>query len=263
MREITQQNSLKKKLEIFIRSNLYLFIIFRFLAGRFFTNFAHEADFQIFSSFNKKKNLFLDIGANDGISAKTFRLYNKKSKIISIEINSFHKERLNFLKKNLFNFEFMICGASNKNYKTKLFQAFYKKFHLSSFDSLDINEIKDSLKKDLFDEKRKKEIKIYTKEVFMRKLDDFKFRPKMIKIDVQGHEKQVILGLLKTIRMYKPIILLEFNNNHKEIISILKVYGYKPYFYRSKQNKLYNLRKNKPFNFFLICEINIKEIDLI
>ena len=97
----------------------------------------------------------------------------------------------------------------------------------------------------------------------MRKLDDFKFRPKMIKIDVQGHEKQVILGLLKTIRMYKPIILLEFNNNHKEIISILKVYGYKPYFYRSKQNKLYNLRKNKPFNFFLICEINIKEIDLI
>jgi len=263
MREITQQNSFKEILEILIRSNLYLFIFFRFLAGKFLVYFAHEGDFQIFSLFDEKKNLFLDIGANDGISAKTFRLYNKKSKIISIEINPFHKENLNILKKNLFNFEYIIVGASNKKYKTKLYQSFYKRFHLSSFDSLDINEIKDSLKKDLFDEKGKKEIKIKTKEVYLRKLDDYKFRPKMIKIDVQGHEKQVIQGLLKTIKKYKPIILLEFNNSHKEIISILKVYGYKPYFYRSKEKKLFTLRKNKPFNFFLICETHIKEIDLI
>ena len=94
MKELTQQNKLKKKLEYFIRSNLYLFILFRFLAGKFLTYFAHENDFKIFSSFDKKENLFLDIGANDGISANTFRLYNKKSKIISIEINSTNENRL-------------------------------------------------------------------------------------------------------------------------------------------------------------------------
>ena len=85
----------------------------------------------------------------------------------------------------------------------------------------------------------------------------------MIKIDIQGHEKHAIKGLIKTIRKFKPIILLEFNNNYKEIITMLKRYGYKPYFYRSTQNKLFNLRKNKPFNFFLINEKDIKQINLI
>ena len=100
MREITQQNKFKKQLEYFIRSNLYLFIFFRFMAGNFLTHLAHESEFKIFSLFDKKENLFLDVGANDGISAKTFRLYNKKSKIISIEINSTNRVKLNALKKN-------------------------------------------------------------------------------------------------------------------------------------------------------------------
>ena len=160
MREITQQNKFKKQLEYFIRSNLYLFIFFRFMAGNFLTHLAHESEFKIFSLFDKKENLFLDVGANDGISAKTFRLYNKKSKIISIEINSTNRVKLNALKKKLYNFNYLIFGASNKTHKAKLFQAFYKKFHLSSFDSLSFSEIKNSLEKDLFDAKRKKEIKI-------------------------------------------------------------------------------------------------------
>ena len=39
--------------------------------------------------------LFLDIGANDGISARSFRLFNKTTPIFSIEPNPCHEAALN------------------------------------------------------------------------------------------------------------------------------------------------------------------------
>jgi FkbM family methyltransferase len=45
----------------------------------------------------------------------------------------------------------------------------------------------------------------------------------LIKIDVQGHEPQVIAGAEKIIIKYSPILFLEFNGNNK-MISFLKKY---------------------------------------
>ena len=42
MKEITQQNKFKSYLEYKIRSNLYLFLFFRYLAGKFLTRFTRE-----------------------------------------------------------------------------------------------------------------------------------------------------------------------------------------------------------------------------
>src|SRR3954468_23806524 len=47
----------------------------------------HEADFAAFALFPERTGLFLDVGANTGASALSFRIYNRRSPILSIEPN--------------------------------------------------------------------------------------------------------------------------------------------------------------------------------
>ena len=256
--EITQQNKFKKILEFIVRSNLYLFIFFRFLAGKYLTFLAHENDFEVFSAI--KRGLFLDVGANDGISVKTLKLYNKKLKTFSVEINEVNKSNLELLKKKYNNYNFILAGASDKNYNSVLYQAYFKQYHLSPFDSLSLQEIKSSLKNNLFDKKRIRKIVIKKKKVKLIKLDTLNLKPKIIKIDIQGHEYQCIQGLMKTIKKYKPLILLEYNIESYKIIKNLKEFGYTPYFYRSNSKTIFKLHDNKPFNLFLLNLNHLKTL---
>ena len=53
-------------------------------------------------------------------------------------------------------------------------------------------------------------------------------KPHFIKIDTEGYDGLILKGL-KTIKLYKPIILTEYNKEYfKDIIKILK--NYKPTF---------------------------------
>jgi FkbM family methyltransferase len=50
--------------------------------------------------------------------------------------------------------------------------------------------------------------------------------PDVIKIDVEGHEAQVLRGALRTMKSYRPIILCDYNDDHtytmvKELIGPL------------------------------------------
>lgn len=54
---------------------------------------------------------------------------------------------------------------------------------------------------------------------------------KLIKIDVEGHEYDALLGCEKTIKNYKPLIIFEqhesdFNDNSTKSIDLIKSYGY-------------------------------------
>ena len=53
-----------------------------------------ELDFHAFRVLPSTARLFLDIGANDGISARSFRLFNKSTPILSIEPNPCHEAAL-------------------------------------------------------------------------------------------------------------------------------------------------------------------------
>ena len=260
MKEITQQNKFKSTMEHFVRSNLYLFIFFRFLAGRFLTYFAHETDFEIFAAFKERDGLFLDIGANDGISVKTFKIYNNKMPIFSVEINDVNIKYLNNIKKKNSNYDFILKGASNKNLNLILYQAFFKHYHLSPFDSLSLQEIKDSIDKNLFDKKRKKQIYIKEKQVELIKLDKLSLNPSIIKIDIQGHEYECIQGLVETINKNRPVILLEYNKDTHKIIKFLNKFNLKPYYYRAKTKTVYELKNEKPFGIFMLNNEHLKII---
>lgn len=260
MKEITQQNKFKSLTEHIIRSNLFLFIIFRYLAGKLLTRFAHETDFELFEAFNQKDGLFLDVGANDGISVRTFKIYNKRMRIFSVEINDVNRKYLERLKKAYPDYNYIITGASNKNTKKTLYQAYFKSFHLSPFDSLSSNELNKSLNENLFDEKRKKKIYIKKKDVKLIKLDELNLKTSIIKVDIQGHEYECIQGLKNTIAKYRPAILLEYNKDTYKIIKFLDKFNLKPYYYRSKTNTIYKLNNEKPFGIFMLNDQHLKII---
>ncbi len=62
---------------------------------------------------------------------------------------------------------------------------------------------------------------------------------KLIKIDVEGHEYEVLLGAEKVIKKNYPIILFEqhkgdFINGQSKVINLIKSYGYSHFFILQK-----------------------------
>lgn len=91
----------------------------------------------------------------------------------------------------------------------------------------------------------KKDIKL---EIEVVTLDDYFYErqifPNLIKIDVEGHEKQVLLGGIRLLKYCHPTLLLECENRHLhqgetifDVFKILLDIGYQGYFYENKSLK--------------------------
>ena len=78
-----------------------------------------------------------------------------------------------------------------------------------------------------------------------------------IKIDVEGHELEVINGARKLIKENKPILLIEIETKHtkkniNETINTINQYGYKSYFYENNELKSTDLlNSSNKFNNFI------------
>ena len=99
-----------------------------------------------------------------------------------------------------------------------------------------------------------------TKKVKTMKLDNILLKKKIgfIKIDVEGHEKNVIQGAINIIKNKKPNMLVEIEEQHsnekvEDTINFINKLGYKSYYYEKKNliktSKLsnYKLKNNYIF----------------
>ena len=79
-------------------------------------------------------------------------------------------------------------------------------------------------------------------QIQKRRLDDINFENKIkfMKIDVEGHEIEVINGAKETIKKNKPVMLIEIEKRHRkrnfdESISYIKKHGYKCFYIKNKK----------------------------
>lgn len=142
----------------------------------------------------------LDIGANDGGFAKKIRKIIPEAKIYSFEPikQVFDNLRINLKKDS--SIEFFNIGLGSKNSNMKI----NKNEFSPSSSILEMN----SPHKINFPYTKK----TFKEEIIIKRLDDImkeiKIKDKLlIKIDVQGYEKEVILGGIKTISKADIIIL--------------------------------------------------------
>tara|TARA_Y100000591_G_C21836541_1_gene702896 strand:- start:813 stop:1625 length:813 start_codon:yes stop_codon:yes gene_type:complete len=238
-------NIIKYKLVRLIEGNptLNLFIYNNIKFLKFFL--PHEKDYLGMKKLcqNSLDKVIIDIGANLGISSMGFRQMGFKNKIYIFEPNPIiFKKYLVKIKKNYENIILKNIALGNVNKKKDFFVPYYKNEAIHYFGSFDKKYIDNSIKMTF--PKVQSEIRFKKKKINIKKFDNLniKIKPHFIKIDVEGFDFFVLKGLSKTIKKYKPILLIEYNKeNFKQINNFLK--NYEKYIYDIELDKLIKLKK--------------------
>jgi len=181
--------------------------------------------------------LFLDIGANDGVSALSFRSINSTYSILSLEPNAMHRASLQRLKKRLRNFDFRLCAAGDEVTSVTLSTPTYKgvPLHSASF----CEPAQRAIFEAEFSIHIARRIKYVTETVPVIKIDDLVLSPTVVKIDAEGYDLKIIRGMEGTIRRCRPILMVENNSlTLKNITEFLEGFGYEVKEYDHQNNRL-------------------------
>ncbi len=239
-----------------VKSNKFLIIIAEKISTNLKINF--EKEYKIASLI--KKPTIIDIGAHLGESINGFLKYSNNCKIFSFEPNyklfcRIQKTYLKYKKIKIFN-----LAISNKKI-THLFIPKIFGFELSLWSTFSKNYLKQRWTG--FTSIKYKDLNLKKIKIKSAKLDDFNFKPQIIKIDAEGCELEVIKSSRNTIKKYLPILIIEFHHkNFSKIKSELRKMEYVNYIFISKKNlflkinkKIYKkiLNKNTSVNIIFYC----------
>ncbi|HRZ19107.1 MAG TPA: FkbM family methyltransferase [Methanofastidiosum sp.] len=182
----------------------------------------------IYSSNPSGKTIF-DVGTFIGASSFVFsKFVGKTGKVIGFEPNPFNMNRISLnkqknpeLSKNIVIFPFAL-GKDDENLKMTLSSQIDTGFSSTSRLEGTHPKLHNSELPEGFEEI----------SVEVKKLDTFlkenKFKPDIIKVDIEGAEYDFLLGALETIRKYKPIFYIEIHSEYCAIrcFEILRSEGY-------------------------------------
>ncbi len=230
---------------------LYKLTRFPVIFLRYLFRQVHDEDFLFFKNLDlNKRGLFLDIGANSGQAAMTFAILSKQFHIISFEPNVYLEKELKVVKHFLGKrFEYFMVGAGDVNVAMDFFIPLKQGVLMSEEGSFSYSkQLSENTKKRLG-----KNYKIIKHKFNIKRIDNFDLYPDIIKIDVEGFEHKAVLGMLKTIKKNKPILLIEERSNKEEIFDLLKPLGYHFYHYTKKTNSLTEFKDGTDcLNYFCI-----------
>ena len=195
----------------------------------------YEPELKLIKKFVVHGTDSLDIGVYRGVYSYEMSKYAK-----TVHAFEFNPIIFSFLNKNIYkiinNIKLYNFGLSNQNNNATLRipirNKLAKEENYEKFFEMGRATIHD---KNQFNEFR-------TFKVNVKKLDDVQFENliSFIKIDVEGHEIEVIEGAIETINKNKPILLVEIEERHskKKVIDAIKfinALGYKSYYFNEKE----------------------------
>lgn len=171
----------------------------------------HEREFRFFARLPDNGGLFLDVGANTGTSAMSFRIYNRHSRILSIEPNPTHERDLRIVKRIVPRFDYLLCAAGERDGRLMLHVPVYRGIAVTGEATLLSDELDAQSSWFMRDMPRPQpgEYRVERIDVEVRRLDDLRLSPDYVKLDVEGAELPALKGLDETIRRSRPIMLIE------------------------------------------------------
>ena len=193
-------------------------------------NKTHEDDFEALSILPQtSNNLFLDIGANRGDAVHSILMRRPDAKVISFEPNSLLVEKIKNVYRNDLRVEVRNHGLGDKEGSFELYVPFYNNYMFDGLASFIERRAHRALINRLYGfNPEKLEVKKIVCTV--KRLDSLNLEPYFIKIDVQGFEYEVLLGGEKTIRKFKPILLIETPDTKE--LSFLTSLNFDPFVFK-------------------------------
>lgn len=211
-----------------------------------------ENEIELLKKFIKPGSDTIDVGVYRGVYSYEMAKYSNK--VHSFEPNpiifNYINKNLKKIVKNIVLYNYALSNKNgiydlkvpirNSNYNKENFEEYYKMGRATIHD------------KNNFDKFEKFQINT-------KKIDEFNFNNKIsfIKIDVEGHELEVIEGAKFTIKNNKPILLVEIEEKYSkknviESINFINTLGYKAFYYNNKALKdISKLNNFELFNNFI------------
>jgi FkbM family methyltransferase len=189
----------------------------------------HEDEFHAFSQIARSADgLFLDLGANDGVSARSFHKLVPHYRIHSIEANPLHAENLRRLGQRMPGFTFMIAAATDVEGGTVMLHTpTYKNIVVHSAATMDATRARDSLTAQYGKLGSSRHCGLISAETPTIRVDSLRLEPDIVKIDLEGSELQALHGMTETIARCRPYIMLEYDHEtFDEISAFLSAYEY-------------------------------------
>lgn len=223
----------------------------------------HEKVYYAFRHFAKKDTgLFLDVGANNGMSALGFHKLIPHYNIMSIEANPQHIFALEKLKSKMSNFDFKIVAAGSEISKLTLYTASYNGIELHTGSSLNPDYMKRGYLHN-FSKSIVNQLKWTEQLIDVVPLDVLNLNPDIIKIDAEGFDMEVIEGLSNTISKHRPFILIEYNYSLNDLMEVFcRDFNYSALIYVFDLDLFKLFDKNKE-EVTLICDSNPLNVFLV
>lgn len=189
----------------------------------FYKNGYEEKQIKFLSDWirTNKANIFIDVGANFGIYSLRISKLFKTLRIIAFEpvLTTFDKLIMNIKINNLEKkIETFNLGLSNTDGLKRMVTLKRRDYVQSGGFSFNIPKGKFS----------NEIITQYHKSIIGDKVLKFKKKKIVIKIDVEGYENKVLLGIKNLLKNNKILLQIEiFDNNFKKINKLLLKYNFK------------------------------------
>lgn len=215
----------------------------------------HEPDFAFFRRFADEDGLFLDVGANLGMSALSARTVLPRARIVSIEPNPLHAPDLRHVAKRVGRMEVLQCAASDRRGELELHVPTWRGVPITGEASLSREAVleSDQLRARLGAGMDSPRFAIQSFVVPVQALDELELEPRFVKIDVQGVADAVLRGLRETIARHRPIVMVESDGRtNAAVIEQLRQAGYDAFVYDAGADELAPFADQGPQNLFFV-----------
>lgn len=178
---------------------------------------------ELFARLIEPGNTVLDVGANIGyVSLFLSRLVGDSGRIYSFEPG---EDNLRYLERNTRdkrNITVISKGAGNIDGRLTFFEedlSGQNNSFVSDFQILLDNAERAGIRPNV----RQSSVDVTTIDSF---IDQCKARADFIKVDVEGYEHEVILGMERALRSFRPVLMVEVARNQEAVFNLLTGHGY-------------------------------------
>jgi FkbM family methyltransferase len=219
------------KLALARRPALYRTLRFANAVATYARRKPHEADFAAFRLFPERTGLFLDIGANSGQSALSFRAMRREPPILSLEPNPYHERELRLLTRIIPRFEYRMIAAGDRDGEATLHVPVFGDLPLTGEASMRPEDEGGSYWVETHTDGEQASLAHREVTVPVRRIDGLGLEPDFVKLDVEGFELDVLRGMTETLARRRPVLLIEHAGGHAVVRELLEGQGFAAHVY--------------------------------